>query len=102
MGNDSRDDSCLCSGVCLAWRYNSGSILPGGIATRKIIIAVALLGFTLCSNDVLAQRGSDDCEMYVVDGDAKKDVMLETFTTVIGEEELTNKTYPLLKTGLFI
>ena len=69
---------------------------------RKIIIAAALLGFTLCSNDVLAQRGSDNCEMYVVDGDAKKDVMLETFTTIIGEEELTNKTYPFLKTGLFI
>ena len=70
---------------------------------RKMITAVvALLVFTLCSNDVVAQSGSDNCEMYVVDGDARKDVMLEKFTTIIGEEELTNKTYPLLKTGLFI
>src|SRR5215207_3951626 len=90
------------SAYVLPGHFKSGSILPGGIAMRKIIIAVALLGFTLCSTNVLAQRGSDNCEMYVVDGDAKKDVMLETFTTIIGEEELTNKTYPLLKTGLFI
>jgi hypothetical protein len=40
--------------------------------------------------------------MYVVDADAKKDVMLEKFTTVIGEEELTNKNYLFLNTGLFI
>ncbi len=70
---------------------------------KKILAAViAGLVLTLCSNNVLAQRGSDNCEMYVVDGDAKKDVMLEKFTTIIGEEVLTNKTYPFLKTGLFI
>ena len=70
---------------------------------RKIFIAViTILAFTLCSNNVLAQRGTDNCEIYVVDAAAKKDVMLEKFTTMIGEEELTNKTYPLLKTGLFI
>lgn len=70
---------------------------------RKILAAVtAILVLTPCANNVLAQRGSDNCEMYVVDGDAKKDVMLEKFTTTIGEEELTNQTYPFLKTGLFI
>ncbi|HZB46386.1 MAG TPA: hypothetical protein VE360_14120, partial [Pyrinomonadaceae bacterium] len=70
---------------------------------RKILVAVtAILVLTLCSNNVLAQSGSDDCEMYVVDADAKKDVMLEKFATIIGEEVLTNKTYPFLKTGLFI
>ena len=70
---------------------------------RKMFSAViAILAFTICSHNVLAQRGSDNCEMYVVDADEKKDVMLEQFTTMIGEEELTNKTYPFLKTGLFI
>jgi hypothetical protein len=70
---------------------------------KKILVAVmAGLALVLGSNNVLAQRGSDNCEMYVVDGDEKKDVMLEKFTTIIGEEELTNKTYPFLKTGLYI
>ena len=40
--------------------------------------------------------------MYVVDVDLKKEVMLEKFTTIIGEEILTNKSYPLLKTGLVV
>jgi hypothetical protein len=70
---------------------------------KKIFTVVtAGLALMLCPNNVVAQRGSDNCEMYVVDADAKKDVMLEKFTTIIGEEVLTNKTYPLLKTGLFI
>lgn len=70
---------------------------------KKIFtIALAGLALALSSNNVPAQNGSDNCEMYVVDADAKKDVMLEKFTTVIGEEVLTNKNYTLLKTGLFI
>jgi hypothetical protein len=70
---------------------------------KKIFTVVtAVLTLTLWPSSVPAQRGSDKCEMYVVDADAKKDVMLEKFATVIGEEVLTNKNYPLLKTGLFI
>lgn len=70
----------------------------------KKTFAVFSIGLVLAlaSVSVAAQRGSDDCEMYVVDADAVKDVMLEKFTTTIGEEELTNKSFPFLKTGLFI
>ena len=67
-----------------------------------LVIIIAGLSLVLSSNDALAQRGSDNCEMYVVDVDLKKDVMLEKFTTDIGEEVLTNKIYPLLKTGLLV
>ena len=62
---------------------------------------VVLVGMILSVN-ILAQNGSDKCEMYVVDADARKDVMLEQFTTAIGEEVLTNKTFRFLNTGLFI
>jgi hypothetical protein len=67
-----------------------------------LLIIIAGLALALSSNDALAQRGSDNCEMYVVDVDLKKEVMLEKFTTIIGEEELTNKSYPLSKTGLVV
>lgn len=70
----------------------------------KQILLIIIAGFALVlsSNDALAQAGSDNCEMYVVDADLKKEVLLEKFTTLIGEEELTNKSYPLLKTGLVV
>jgi hypothetical protein len=57
---------------------------------KKIFaVVIASLFLMLCPNNVLAQGGSDNCEMYVVDADAKKDLMLEKFTTIIGEEVLT-------------
>ena len=67
-----------------------------------LVIIIAGLSLVLSSNDALAQRGSDNCEMYVVDVDLKKEVILEKFTTDIGEEVLTNKSYPLAKTGLVV
>ena len=67
-----------------------------------LVIIIAGLALVLSSNNALAQRGSDNCEMYVVDVDLKKEVMLEKFTTDIGEEVLTNKSYPLSKTGLVV
>ena len=67
-----------------------------------LLIIIAGLALVLSSNDALAQKSSDNCELYVVDVDLKKEVLLEKFTTVIGEEELTNKSYPLLKTGLVV
>ena len=66
-----------------------------------LLIIIAGLALVLCSDDALAQRG-DNCEMYVVDVDLKKEVILEKFTTDIGEEVLTNKSYPLAKTGLVV
>ena len=69
---------------------------------KTFVAIIACLASALCADSAVAQRGSDNCEMYVVDADAKKDVMLEKFTTTIGEEVLTNKSYPLLKTGLFV
>lgn len=69
---------------------------------KQILIIIAGLALMLSPNNVLAQRGSDDCELYVVDVDLKREVMLEKFTTIIGEEELTNKSFPLLKTGLVV
>jgi hypothetical protein len=69
---------------------------------KMCAVLIAGVALTLCPNNVMAQSGSDDCEMYVVDAGAKKDVMLEKFKTIIGEEVLTNKNYPFLKTGLFI
>ena len=77
--------------------------LHGGVTMRKMLrIVLAGFALTLCANFVQAQRGSDNCEVYVVDADLKQDVMLEKFDTFIGEEELTNKNYPLLKTGFVI
>ena len=67
-----------------------------------LVIIIAGLSLVLSSDDALAQRGSDNCEMYVVDVDLKKEVILEKFTTDIGEEVLTNKSYPLAKTGLVV
>lgn len=69
---------------------------------KMFFIIGAALAMAIPSNNVLAQRGSDHCEMYVVDAGAKTQVMLEKFTTIIGEEELTSKTFRFLKTGLFI
>jgi hypothetical protein len=69
---------------------------------KQILIIIAGLALMLSPNNVSAQRGSDDCELYVVDVDLKKEVILEKFTTIIGEEELTNKSFPLLKTGLVV
>ena len=67
-----------------------------------LLVIIAGLALVLSSNDALAQRGSDNCEIYVVDVDLKKEVLLEKFTTTIGEEILTSKSYPLLKTGLLV
>lgn len=67
-----------------------------------LLIIIAGLALVLGSNNALAQRSGDNCEMYVVDVDLKKEVLLEKFTTIIGEEELTNKSYPLSKTGLVV
>ncbi|HEU4874909.1 MAG TPA: hypothetical protein VFT44_17530 [Pyrinomonadaceae bacterium] len=67
-----------------------------------LLIIIAGLALVLSSNNALAQRSGDNCEMYVVDVDLKKELMLEKFTTIIGEEELTNKSYPLSKTGLVV
>ena len=67
-----------------------------------LLIIIAGLALVFSSHDALAQSSSDNCELYVVDVDLKKELMLEKFTTVIGEEELTNKSYPLLKTGLVV
>jgi hypothetical protein len=67
-----------------------------------LVIIIAGLTLVLSSNNALAQTRSDNCELYVVDVDLKKELMLEKFTTVIGEEELTNKSYPLSKTGLVV
>jgi len=69
---------------------------------KQILIIIAGLALMLSPKNVLAQRGSDNCELYVVDADLKKEVMLEKFTTEIGEEVLTNKSFPLLKTGLVV
>ena len=69
---------------------------------KQILIIIAGLALMLSPNNVLAQRSSDNCELYVVDVDLKKEVMLEKFTTEIGEEVLTNKSYPLSKTGLVV
>lgn len=70
---------------------------------KTILVAFLVTHFfTLYPQNAFAQKGSDNCEMYVVDADARKDFMLEKFTTIVGEEELTNKTFPFLKTGLFI
>ena len=69
----------------------------------KQVLLIIIAGLALVSpNNALAQSGSDNCELYVVDVDLKKELMLEKFTTVIGEEELTNKSYPLSKTGLVV
>ena len=67
-----------------------------------LLIIIAGLALVLSSNNALAQSSGDKCEMYVVDVDLKKELMLEKFTTIIGEEELTNKSYPLSKTGLVV
>ena len=67
-----------------------------------LLIIIAGLALVLSSNNAFAQRRGDNCEMYVVDVDLKKELMLEKFTTIIGEEELTNKSYPLSKTGLVV
>ena len=67
-----------------------------------LLIIIAGLALALSPNNALAQRSGDNCEMYVVDVDLKKELMLEKFTTIIGEEELTNKSYPLSKTGLVV
>lgn len=71
---------------------------------RKLFAVTVMLPLltTFFARQVEAQNGSDKCEMYVVDADAKKDVMLENFNTTIGEEVLTNKTFRFLDTGLFI
>lgn len=69
---------------------------------KHILIIIAGLALMLSPNNGLAQQRGDNCELYVVDIDLKKEVMLEKFTTVIGEEELTNKSFPLLKTGLVV
>lgn len=69
---------------------------------KQILLIIAGLALMLSPNNTLAQQRSDDCELYVVDADLKKEVMLEKFTTTIGEEELTNKSYPLSKTGLVV
>jgi hypothetical protein len=41
------------------------------------------------------QEGFDNCEVYVIDRRTNRKLMSEKFTTVIGEEELTTKTYSL-------
>ena len=68
---------------------------------KQILFIIGLV-LVFSSNNALAQRGSDNCELYVVDADLKKEVILEKFTTIIGEEVLTSKSYPLLKTGLLV
>lgn len=67
-----------------------------------LLIIIAGLAVMLSSNVAFVQRAGDNCEMYVVDVDLKKELLLEKFTTVIGEEELTNKSYSLSKTGLVV
>lgn len=69
---------------------------------KQILIIIAGLALLLSPNNVLAQQRSDNCELYVVDADLKSEVLLEKFTTTIGEEELTNKSYPLSRTGLMV
>ena len=69
---------------------------------KHISIIIAGFALLLSPNNVLAQQRSDNCELYVVDADLKREVLLEKFTTTIGEEELTNKSYPLSKTGLMV
>ena len=69
---------------------------------KHILIIIAGLALLFSPNNVLAQQRSDNCELYVVDADLKREVLLEKFTTTIGEEELTNKSYPLSKTGLMV
>ena len=89
------------------WNFRFAAASVGCFARRSnhekdAYNCIGWLALTLCANFVQAQRGSDNCEVYVVDADLKQDVMLEKFDTFIGEEELTNKNYPLLKTGFVI
>ena len=69
---------------------------------KRLMVGIIAILALVFSPSAWGQRGSDNCEVYVVDADAKKDVMLEKFVTFIAEEELTNKSYRFLKTGLFI
>lgn len=65
-----------------------------------ILIVASLLALP---SSVLAQSGnSDRCEVGIANLKTQKTVMLGTFTTTIGEEELTTKAFRLPHSNLFI
>lgn len=93
----------------------------------RIIIASALATWLLGATTIMAQSKADKCHVYVIDVKAteqfrdktdfdefakkskeEQEAILQAagvgktfdeFDTKVGEEELTTKTYPLLKTG---
>lgn len=57
----------------------------------------------LCASTAFAQRiNSDACIVTVGDMQTKKSVELGSFSTVIGEEELTTQAFKLPRTAFFI
>jgi hypothetical protein len=67
----------------------------------KTLFLVCLL--LLCVSDSLAQSSnSDRCEVAVADVQSKKSEVLGSFGTVIAEEELTTKAFPLPRSSYFI
>lgn len=71
------------------------------------ITCLSIVFFTLASPLVGMrasgiQQNSDDCEVYVLDQRDNTKLLSKKFTTEIGEEVLTTKTYPLPGTKLII
>jgi hypothetical protein len=67
----------------------------------KSICIVCLI--VLSASIALAQaRNSDRCEVALATTNPKDNVLLGKFTTVLAEEELTTKAFPLPGTRLFI
>jgi hypothetical protein len=67
----------------------------------KTLFLLCLL--LLCVSDTLAQSSnSDRCEVAVADVQSKKSEVLGSFASVIGEEELTTKAFPLPRSSYFI
>jgi len=65
-----------------------------------ILIVASLLALPA---PVIAQSGnSDRCEVGIANLKTQKTVMLGTFTTTLGEEELTTKAFRLPHSNLFI
>lgn len=57
----------------------------------------------LCASATFAQQNnSDRCTVGVADTQTRKSAELGSFSTVLGEEELTTKAFALPRTGLFI
>ena len=71
------------------------------------ILKVAIVLLTISHSFARApvrkiQQRHDNCEVYVIDRRTQRKVMSKEFSTVIGEEELTTRTYSLPGTKLII